>query len=121
MLICQALLLSLFAPSCTIFHMSLTREEIVSIAHLARIGLSEEELDRTGRELGSILEYIDRLQRVETEGVPEASALPVEAVAFRPDAVDACVESERAFILENFPASHGDFLKAPAVFEQPKS
>lgn len=101
--------------------MSLTREEVASIAHLARIGLSDEELDRTSRELGNILEYINRLQGIETDGVPEASALPVEAGAFRPDAVDACVESERALVLQNFPASQGDFLKAPAVFEQPKS
>ncbi len=100
--------------------MSLTREEVASIAHLARIGLSDEELDRMNRELGGILEYIDRLQRIETDGVPEASALPVEAEAFRPDIVDECVESERTFVLQNFPASQADFLKAPAVFVQPK-
>ncbi|MCW1892350.1 MAG: Asp-tRNA(Asn)/Glu-tRNA(Gln) amidotransferase subunit GatC [Candidatus Uhrbacteria bacterium] len=101
--------------------MSLTREEVASIAHLARIGLSDEELDRTGHELDSVLDYVNRLQRIDTDGVPEASALPVDAGAFRPDVVDACVESERALILQNFPASSGDLLKAPAVFVQPKS
>jgi len=96
------------------------KEDVLAVARLARIGVTEDEVERIGDELGAVLGYVERLQRVETTGVPEASALPVLARAFRQDAVNGCSETERAFIEENFPASEGGFLKAPAVFERPK-
>lgn len=100
--------------------MSLSREEIQGIAHLARVGLSDEELERVGKDLDSILEYVDRLQKVDTEGVPEAASPLVEAKDFRVDEVDACTDAEQALIVNNFPASQAGMLKAPAVFERPK-
>jgi aspartyl-tRNA(Asn)/glutamyl-tRNA(Gln) amidotransferase subunit C len=100
--------------------MQLSKEDVQSIAMLARIGLTEEETDQASRDLGAILGYVERLQNVDTTGVPEAAAPAVEAVDFRPDAVDAATDVERSLILDNFPASEGGFLKAPAVFEKPK-
>lgn len=100
--------------------MSLSSEEVKKIAHLARIGLSDEEADRAKKELGDVLAFVDRLQKVDTNGVPEASAPCVPGDSFRTDAVDACEDSERGLIVENFPASESGMLKAPAVFEKPK-
>lgn len=101
--------------------MSLTREDVTNIANLARLGLSEEELEQAGKDLNSILKYIDRLQKIDTTGVPEAASPVVEASGFRPDEVDACTDAERALIMDNFPASERGMLKAPAVFEKPKA
>lgn len=113
--------LSLFRPSCTLMPvMSLSREEIKNVAFLARIGLSDEELERMGKDLDSILEYVDRLQKVDTTGVPEAASPLVEAKDFRADVVSDCTDAERALIIDNFPASQSGMLKAPAVFERPK-
>lgn len=101
--------------------MSLSREEIQGIAHLARLGLTDEECDRIGKDLDAILGYVDRLQEIDTTGVPEAAPPFVEAVDFRADEVDACTDAERALIVKNFPSSERGMLKAPAVFEKPKT
>ena len=101
--------------------MSLTKEEFASLANLARIGLSDEEAEHLRHDLDGILEYVDRLQNIDTTSIPEASSAPVHADAFRPDEVVECDEADHALILDNFPASQSGFLKAPAVFERPKS
>jgi aspartyl-tRNA(Asn)/glutamyl-tRNA(Gln) amidotransferase subunit C len=104
----------------TVQYMPLSREDIENVARLARIGLSEWEMEVIGRDLDAILEYVDRLQKVDTEGVPEAAPPPVMADVFRRDEADACPDAEQALIVGNFPASQGGMLKAPAVFEKPK-
>lgn len=100
--------------------MGISKEEIASIAQLARIGLSDEELERAEKDLEGILGYVDRLQKIDTSGVLEASAPAVKANAFRADEAHPSTETERELILKNFPARDGDLLKAPAVFERPK-
>jgi len=100
--------------------MSLSLEEVKKIASLARIGLSDEELERMRNDLDGILEYVDRLQKVDTEGVPEAASPVIEATDFRADEASDCTDAERALIVDNFPASQSGMLKAPAVFERPK-
>lgn len=101
--------------------MALATESVQALAHLARIGLTPEELERAGRELEDILTYIDRLQKVETNGVEEAAPLPVNADAFRVDQVTECPADIRERIIANFPAAQAGLLKAPAVFERPKA
>jgi len=65
--------------------MALTREEVCWVAHLARLELTDAELDRMTQQLGAIVEYVDQLRQVDTEGVePLAHALAVENV-FRGD------------------------------------
>lgn len=100
--------------------MALKREDVASLAHLARIALNEEELDRATRELENILGYVDRLQKIDTEGVEEASPTPRVASAFRKDEAVVSDDQTRRLIIDDFPAKHGNLLKAPAVFERPK-
>lgn len=65
--------------------MPISREEVEKVAVLARLLLSEEELQKMTRELGAILEYVAQLDRVDTAGVePMAHALDAHDV-FRPD------------------------------------
>ncbi len=47
----------------------LSLEQVEHIAELARIGLSEEEKQKFQEELGSVLEYVDKLQEVDVSGV----------------------------------------------------
>ncbi len=64
---------------------TLTLDEVRWIAHLARLELSEAELEMMTRQLGAIVEYVAQLQTLDTEGVePLAHALPVSNV-FRDD------------------------------------
>jgi aspartyl-tRNA(Asn)/glutamyl-tRNA(Gln) amidotransferase subunit C len=65
--------------------MALTPEEARWVAHLARLELSEAELATMTRQLGAIVEYVDQLRQLDTEGVePLAHALEVHNV-FRDD------------------------------------
>ncbi len=58
--------------------MGLSREDVARIAHLARLDLPPEELDRFGRQLADILGYVEKLNALSLEGVePTAHALPV--------------------------------------------
>ena len=50
--------------------MKLNREEVLHIARLARLGLTEAEITRFGEQLSNLLEHFQVLQQVDTEGVP---------------------------------------------------
>ena len=65
--------------------MSLSLDQVRKVAQLARLELSEDDLARMQRELSTILDYVDLLQKLNTDGVePLAHPLPVHNV-FRPD------------------------------------
>ena len=53
--------------------MKLTKEEIIHIAKLARIHLTDEEVEKFTNQLGGILEFMDKLNEVDTEGIPETN------------------------------------------------
>ncbi len=57
--------------------MALERSEVEKIAHLARLGLNEDDLPRTTETLNNILGLIDRMQAVDTSGI-EPLAHPLE-------------------------------------------
>ncbi|MBA1276882.1 MULTISPECIES: Asp-tRNA(Asn)/Glu-tRNA(Gln) amidotransferase subunit GatC [Pseudomonadaceae] len=57
--------------------MALERSEVEKIAHLARLGLNEDDLPRTTETLNNILGLIDRMQAVDTNGI-EPLAHPLE-------------------------------------------
>ena len=67
--------------------MALERSEVEKIAHLARLGLNEDDLPRTTETLNNILGLIDRMQAVDTTGI-EPLAHPLETTQrLRTDAV----------------------------------
>ncbi|MEK7877749.1 MAG: Asp-tRNA(Asn)/Glu-tRNA(Gln) amidotransferase subunit GatC, partial [Pseudomonadota bacterium] len=49
--------------------MAISRDEVVKVAHLARIDLTEEELLLFSRQLESIVEFIDKLKELDVSGV----------------------------------------------------
>ena len=57
------------------------RKQVLHVARLARLHLSEQELERMASELSSILDHIEKIGELELEGVePTAHAVPVENV-----------------------------------------
>ena len=95
--------------------MSLTLDQIRWVAHLARLDLSEAEIEAMTRELSAILEYVDQLQKINTENVePLAHPLPVHNV-FRDDEPVPSLPVDAA--LQNAPDRRGDFYGVPAVLE----
>jgi aspartyl-tRNA(Asn)/glutamyl-tRNA(Gln) amidotransferase subunit C len=96
--------------------MSISRAEVEKVSLLARLRLSDDELDRMTRQMGDILGYIDLLSELNTEAVePMAHALDV-ANAFRDDAVRPSLDREAA--LANAPHHDGECYLVPAVFDE---
>ncbi|MFA7681702.1 MAG: Asp-tRNA(Asn)/Glu-tRNA(Gln) amidotransferase subunit GatC [Candidatus Peribacteraceae bacterium] len=67
--------------------MPLSTDDVRHIAKLARLHLSEEEVERFSRELSSILNYIDQLQEVDTSAVEATAQITGLTNSFREDAV----------------------------------
>ena len=95
--------------------MSLTLDQIRWVAHLARLDLGEAELETMTRQLSAILEYVDQLQKINTDDAePLAHPLPIHNV-FREDEPAPSLPVDDA--LENAPDRRGDFYGVPAVLE----
>jgi aspartyl-tRNA(Asn)/glutamyl-tRNA(Gln) amidotransferase subunit C len=100
--------------------MKLSREEILNIAKLSRLHLNEEEIELYRDQLGSILGYIDKLQELNTDDVPELQSAVEMVNVFHEDVVDACDDGDKARAIENFSEKEGDLLKVQAVFSNRK-
>ena len=95
--------------------MSLTLEEVRWVATLARLELSEAELQTMTRHLSAITDYVAQIQQVDTDGVePLAHPLPVQNV-FRADEQSPSLPVDEA--LANAPERRGDFYLVPPVLE----
>ena len=95
--------------------MKLTREEVLHIARLARLGLTEAEVDRLAEQLSDLLGHFETLGEVDTTGVvPTAQASEVSSVT-APDEVAPSLPAE--VVLANAPAREGDFFRIRAVLE----
>jgi aspartyl-tRNA(Asn)/glutamyl-tRNA(Gln) amidotransferase subunit C len=86
--------------------MSITRDEVAHLARLARLALSDEELDHFAVQLDQIISAVARVQEVTAEGIPPTShAVPLTNV-LRPDLVVPPIGAQAAL------------AAAPAVEEQ---
>lgn len=93
--------------------MAISRDEVQKVSLLARLLLTEEELDRMTSQMGAILEYFQLLEQVNTDGVqPMAHPIDVSDV-FRPDEVRPSLPRESA--LTNAPHRDEECYRVPAV------
>ncbi len=93
--------------------MALTREEVLHVAKLARLTLKPEEVDLFTRQLNDILAYVEKLQEVDTTGVPPmAHAVPMVNV-FREDEVSPGLSRDEALV--NAPAPEEGSFAVPRV------
>jgi aspartyl-tRNA(Asn)/glutamyl-tRNA(Gln) amidotransferase subunit C len=89
--------------------------EVEQVARLARLELSAEEKERMREQLDRILGYIDKLRRLDTEGVPPTShAVPMVNV-MREDEPRPCLPPQE--MLANAPDRSGDFFRVPRIIE----
>ena len=66
---------------------TLSKDQVRHIAKLARLRLSDEEVDKFSKELTSILGYVDMLQEVDTKNVPATAQVTGQENVFRPDEI----------------------------------
>ena len=95
---------------------SISRADVEHVADLARLHLTDEELDRMQTQLSNILEAIETLRDVDTSHVgPTASVIQLENV-MRDDEVADPMTREAA--LANAPLRDDPFLRVPTVLEE---
>ena len=95
--------------------MKLSREEVLHIARLARLGLTETDVDRFSEQLSNILENFEILQQVDTTGVPPtAQSISLQNVMRDDEIAPSLPPSD---ILANAPRKEGDCFRVRAVLE----
>jgi aspartyl-tRNA(Asn)/glutamyl-tRNA(Gln) amidotransferase subunit C len=88
------------------------REQVLHVARLARLELSEPEVERMTGELSSILDHIEKISALELEGVPETTHVIEVENALRAD--EPCPSLPREVVLANAPAVADDGFSVPS-------
>ena len=95
--------------------MSVTNEQVRHIARLARIAMSDEELDRLVPELNAIIGWVEQLGEVDTDGVEPLTAVIDQKLRLRDDVVnDGNIRDQ---VLANAPEAQHGFFAVPKVIE----
>ena len=96
----------------------ISRDDVAHVAHLARLELSDDELDRFTEQLGAILDHAQDVAALDTAGIPPtAHPLPIENV-LRDDDVRPSLDRDE--VLSQAPAADGPFFRVPRILgEEP--
>ena len=95
--------------------MKITRDEVVHVANLARLDLDEAAIAKFVDQIGTILEHVDSLKKVNTEGVRPTSHAIALTNAFREDEVIEHLDREAG--LANAPQKDEGAFIVPKVIE----
>ena len=93
--------------------MRITKKQVLRVAHLARLELDEAAIETFAGQIGTVLEYVDQLQGVNTEGVKPTSHAISLTNAFREDQERDHLENEKA--LANAPEQEDGSFVVPKV------
>lgn len=95
--------------------MSLTDAQVQHIARLARIRLSEAELPHYAQEVNSILQWIEQLGEVNTDGIAPLASVSEQTLPWRADTVtDGGIQEA---VLKNAPSAQYGCFAVPKVIE----
>jgi aspartyl-tRNA(Asn)/glutamyl-tRNA(Gln) amidotransferase subunit C len=95
--------------------MPLSKQEVQHIANLARLSLSEKEIELYQKQLSDILDHVDALQQLDTSKVDPTSGLRVEDSRLREDVAGQAMSRED--LLANAPETRDDQFLVPPVLD----
>ncbi len=95
--------------------MKLNREEVLHITRLAKLGVTDEEVDKLSQQLSHILESFEVLQEVDTDGVPPTAQPNMLCNVLKEDKVKPSLPQDE--VLANAPQKDGEFFRVKAVLE----
>jgi aspartyl-tRNA(Asn)/glutamyl-tRNA(Gln) amidotransferase subunit C len=91
--------------------MAITRDEVLHVARLARLALSEEEIERLTEQLGAILDAVGKVSELDLTDVPPTSH-PLDLVnVWADDEPRPCLALDDVFA--NAPEREGDLFRVP--------
>jgi len=95
--------------------LKLSRAQVAAIAELAKLQLTDDEIERFGEQLSQVLEYAERLEQLDTADIPPtATVLPLRNV-FRDDEVRPSLPRDEA--LANAPDAADGQFRVDAVLD----
>jgi len=94
----------------------ISRDDVAHVARLARLALTDAELERMREQLNAILAHIDALRAVDTTGVEPTSHAVPQFDVMRDDEPRPCFPRED--MLANAPDRAGDFFRVPRIIEE---
>jgi aspartyl-tRNA(Asn)/glutamyl-tRNA(Gln) amidotransferase subunit C len=97
--------------------MKITKKDVEHVARLARLALSEEEKERYTAQLESILEYIEKLNQLDTKDVPPTTHVLSLSNVWREDKAEPDRFGSTEAILKNAPESEGPYFRVKKIIE----
>ncbi len=95
--------------------MEINRELLDKIAHLARLEFDEKDADKMMKDMTDIVNWVEKLKEVDTEGIEPLTTMSHEINALREDEVKDHLSHERA--LRHAPKKDADYFRVPKVLE----
>ena len=96
--------------------MKVDKETLEKVAHLARLSIQPEEQDQLLKDMGEILNWVEKLSEVDTDGIEPLTHMTQEVNVLRADLANKTIEREEA--LKNAPDQDGQFFKVPKVLKR---
>lgn len=90
--------------------------DIRYVAELARIELTDDEVERFGKQLGDLLEHVNALAELDTASVPATAQVIESRNVAREDRVTPCLERE--VVLAQAPQRQGGFFRVPRIIAE---
>lgn len=94
----------------------LSKDEVLKVVILGRIGLAKEMLERFTGELQEVIAYVRQLDKVDTSKIEPTSQVTGLSNVFREDKARPSIPSDKA--LSNAPSEHNGFFKVKPVLEE---
>ncbi len=95
--------------------MKIDREQLNKIAHLARLEFDEKDAEKMMKDMTEIVNWVDKLNEVDTEGVEPLTTMTYEVNNLREDEVKEHLPHDRALL--NAPKKDNDYFRVPKVIE----
>lgn len=96
--------------------MSISRDDVLHVANLAKLRLADDEVERMRRDLDKILDYVQLLSELDTSEVAPTAHVAVAAAPLREDEVRTVLSTEES--LSETPRRSGDGFAVPAFVDE---
>lgn len=95
--------------------MKIDKESIKKIAHLARLEFDESSAEKMSKDMSQILDWVEKLNELDTEGVEPLTTMSSEVNDMREDKVGNHLDHQAG--LKNAPKRDSDYFRVPKVLE----
>ena len=95
--------------------MKLSKEQVLHIARLSKLGLTENEVEKMSEQLSNILDNFEILNKVDTNGVPPTAQPNALTNVLKDDVVKPSMSQDE--VLANAPQRDGDYFRVKVVLE----